>query len=157
MMKDQDQAQCDKEGSAMTAPVKTIVYAYLDNGAPSFILIPDDDPSADKFEAKNTIRLGESTGAHEIQFRLVDSTKLGLKFAADPIWSEDNVDCPKQAGANSSQFSSIAMKGKTLVIEDRNDNQTALKIGYQLNFVDKGGKRVPFDPIIINDGGTRFD
>lgn len=152
--KPQDTGQCGNDGAVMAAPVKTIVYASLDGSTVKFSLFPDDDQAADKFDG-NKIRLGPGSGAHDIHFRLVDGTRRGLKFSDDPIWSQDNVDCPSGKG-NSSQFSSVAMKGKVLVVTDKNDNPTTLKIGYQLNFVDKGGNALPYDPIIINDGGQIF-
>jgi hypothetical protein len=100
------------------------------------------------------IDLPRDSGGYEIEFRLIDRTRLKLRFdASAPIFASTDVSqCPTTL--DTSQIMVDECDDNELDIVDWNYGSET-KIRYQLNFVDKvGNKMPPFDPIIRNGGGV---
>ncbi len=100
------------------------------------------------------IDLPRDSGGYEIEFRLVDRTRLKLRFdASGPIFaSTDLSECPRTL--DTSQIMVDECDDNELVVFDWNYG-SEVAIRYQLNFVNKIGNRMPpFDPIIRNGGGV---
>lgn len=85
-----------------------------------------------------------------IHFHLRDRTKIGLSFAADPIWVDRNI-CP-QSRANDPEITDIKAGGHVLKVVDRNRDECVLH--YALRFA-PDPDRYCYDPDIRNGGSTR--
>lgn len=90
----------------------------------------------------------------KFEFVIVDKTNLGIKFAPDPIWIQQ--DTKPTGPILDAQIPLASVEGKgtdTLRFKDKNDNPNGLFLKYQLNFTDAQGKAVtPIDPDIVNGG-----
>lgn len=95
----------------------------------------------------------KDSGKHNIHYRLVDDTELGLRFDANsPFCDEKNPtsDCPAN-GASSDQSEVISCAGPSLVVQNKNTEECTVR--YKLRFLDKNGQDHEVDPDWKN-GGT---
>lgn len=129
-------------------PIEVDVIANPDGGGVDWGLDIKSNGKDDEID------LPPDSGGYEIQFRLIDRTRLKLRFdASGPIFaSTDLSECPKTL--DTTQIMVDECDDNDLVIFDWNYG-SSVSIRYQLNFVDKiGNKMPPFDPIIRNGGGV---
>jgi len=100
---------------------------------------------------KLKLKQGEN---HEVTFKLVDNTKLEIRFdASQPIFVKEGSggSCPRAKDSDLIMVSSCS--AKELVIIDWNYG-IPCELQYQLNFVNNIGGPIPaYDPIIENGGG----
>ena len=130
------------------------VDATLANGAVKFALRPENDQAGRHCQDEH-IKLPKDSGSFEIRYKLKDETRRGLKFRKDcPISASEHEDCPQYEGLDTRQITVVDRDDLKLVIRDENWGAQR-KIGYILHFVDEDGNPEPFDPIILNGGGTK--
>lgn len=104
---------------------------------------------------ESVIAVGHKSGPTDLDFKLDDQTRLGLRFnVADPIWVLETEEdrCPS-GGIATDQISVNSCDPKRLSIANANSG-AARTLHYQLNFVDQSGNTVRVDPVIKNGGGT---
>ena len=91
---------------------------------------------------------------YEMNFTLIDNTKLNLRFdASAPIFVREGGAGPCPTDISTPQIMVDSCNAKTLVVIDWNSG-AELELYYQLNFVNKTGRtEYPYDPIIKNGGG----
>lgn len=91
---------------------------------------------------------------YEMNFTLIDNTKLNLRFdASAPIFVREGGAGPCPTDISTPQIMVDSCNAKTLVVIDWNSG-AELELYYQLNFVNKTGRtKYPYDPIIKNGGG----
>ena len=108
------------------------------------------------------VDLGQNSGVHKFEFEITnDQTGLGIKFANDPLWIALGTQPTGPAVDAQIENVCVADGGTELKFDDKNtkpnlNDPAAVVLKYQLNFVDKDGKKVTaIDPDIKN-GGTNF-
>jgi hypothetical protein len=119
--------------------------ARIDNGA----VVWEVDGKAAK-DHKTHVDKGASP--EEIEFKLNDKTKLGLRFdCSRPLQLWEQQGCPP-VGLDSDQIEVIACSRDKVTVLDLNTGPER-SLQYQLNVVGKDGKEHHCDPIITNGGG----
>jgi hypothetical protein len=101
----------------------------------------------------SVIDVGKKSPPTELDFKLTDKAKAGLRFdCARPFDVDENAngDCPPD-GIHTREIAVLECSRHKLKILDRNINECTLH--YQLNFVDGAGKQHVVDPEIRNGGG----
>lgn len=102
------------------------------------------------------IDLPRDSGPYKIHFDLDIEGGVDVRFdAAAPFFcGVDGGNCP--AGLATGQIMVDSCDKNDLVIVDWNYGSEQ-QLRYQLNFVNRGGGRMPcYDPIIVNGGGTKL-
>ena len=131
--------------------------ATLNNGVVEWELCRTDldtDRCGKDINTYPSVIVPEGKNNAKFEFVIVDKTNLGVKFASNPIWIQQ--DTKPTGPILHEQIPSASVEGKetnTLKFKDKNDNPNGLFLKYQLNFTDAQGKAVtPIDPDIVNGG-----
>ena len=140
-----------------------IVHAYDDNSEPNDVGFSMSGYGVRNNEikcAKDKARGGmPKERAHEVVFELADRTDLELRFVddlANAMWVSDNdTDCPHVAAHQNTvvRATEVSQDGERLTVE--NFNPVRKRYKFALNFVDKDGTIVSFDPIWENQNGGK--
>lgn len=96
----------------------------------------------------------KGSGKHNVHFRLVDDTELGLQFKTDAPFCDEKdptSDCPAD-GASSDQSEILSCAGSNLVVLNKNTEECTVR--YKLCFVDKNNTGHEVDPDWKNGGAT---
>jgi hypothetical protein len=137
--------------------IKVRINFAKDGNCWSYDLEADDHVSDPYVKAGNKIDFPHSQPTSIIEFRLQGKAGQVLDFDLDPnlpvkepIWVESG-QCPTQCNPFPSDFSVVRKSPNVIEVQNRNLN--AGDFHYRLNFVDSGGNKVHWDPIIRNGGG----
>jgi hypothetical protein len=96
-----------------------------------------------------------------VEFKLVDRTRLGLRFSPDKkdaFWvvtgpvDAPNPPCPTTPSYTEEIHAIDVERGRLIV---RNENNTVANFTYSLGFLTREGKAIRFDPGGINKDGGR--
>jgi len=141
----QTNQQCPPE-KMKNPPMNVHLKARRENGRIEW----DVDFKSPPDNGKVMIDLPNKSGAHDIVFHLVPTQGLNISFnTCDPIWVDENAQCPPPPGINSDQIGVEDCKDRKLTIRDANSGP-GRDLTYQLNFVGVD----PCDPVIRNGGNV---
>jgi hypothetical protein len=149
-----DNISCSDDRESSPTELDFKVDAIVVDGRVKFSIRPENE-GAERHYQDDHIKLPKDSGAFEIRYKLKDETGRGLKFREEcPISASEHEECPTYEGLDTRQITVVDRDDLKLVIN--NENYGAHRtIGYILHFVDKAGTPEPFDPIILNGGGTK--
>ena len=143
---------CDMTPS-LSKRIKVKVEMDLNGNCWNYAIEADDAASDPSVKAGNKIDMGQGPGSGaEIEFRLQGKVGKQLDFkTSDPIWIAVG-SCPTASGPFPSGVALVGCTANKLTIRNENRDPPA-ELHYRLNFLDKQGNELFWDPIIRNGGG----
>lgn len=135
---------------------EVFLYVYPEkaaDGSIQFLMSQDSNQRPPQGTQYPVPQLKKNSGKCTFTVSIQNPEGLDVKFAAQPIWSADNIqECPP-AGKNSDQITDITPLNNTqFSFLNRNKGKDRV-ISYQLNMTNDG-IACPLDPDIRNGGGT---